>query len=191
MEDKMRFLTTGLAATIALTAGLSLAQAQPQGCPPGQAMKNGQCAQTQPRGEQPPGKGQPQAGAQQQPGPGGQPPGKGKPNAKPQQGQPGPQGKMQAGGSPAMGQPGPRPAQGAGGTGQAPRGGEIRPAPMPQGVAVGHHVPKDFRPMQNPERHGLDPNARYYTRNDGIVLKVNPDTLAVLGVVGMIAAMSN
>jgi len=71
-----------------------------------------------------------------------------------------------------------------------PDQGEIKPAKTPADVRIGRPVPPGFRDLPHPENFGLDPHGTFSIRDDGIVVKLDPRTLAVASVIGMAVAPS-
>lgn len=57
-------------------------------------------------------------------------------------------------------------------------------------VRRGEPIPDRYVLLRNPASYGLDPNRTYYRLGNEVV-RVDPDTRAVLSIIGAVAALSN
>ncbi|PTW52045.1 excinuclease ABC subunit A [Rhodovulum kholense] len=70
--------------------------------------------------------------------------------------------------------------------GQARKGAELG-----HGIVAGSPVDGRYRYLTDPRRYRLDPQGSYYVRDDGWVVRVDPETRKVLDLIGAIDALVN
>ncbi|WP_414897612.1 excinuclease ABC subunit A [Rhodovulum sp. YEN HP10] len=57
------------------------------------------------------------------------------------------------------------------------------------GIAAGDRIDGRYRHLDDPRRYRLDPRGSYYLRDDGWVVRVDPETRKVLDLIGAIDAL--
>ncbi len=71
-----------------------------------------------------------------------------------------------------------------------PQGGKADDDKVYYEVRRGEPIPDRYILLENPSQYGLDPNRTYYHLGNQVV-RVDPDTRAVLSIIGAIAELSN